>query len=244
MKYIITILTLVLTLTACGGGSGNKANPSAQILPLTAVLDGTWFGNIEFNDDNSLHSITVTISSNIASSSTNITEVLIDDIVDGTTGKLSTVSNTTNVYTLTTLSNVVIRIMTDANNEYFTFVTSLGNFGVLQRGRETSPTYNVANINSRWIGRWMITDFSNQTLNNGILNVPCIAQNCEYINGMVDYLTFDAVYVYWTGIFFFDNGDLGISSALLSPDMKYLASYVCDASMAVERCTFYALSRK
>ncbi len=222
----IFALGAVLFLVACGGGgSGSLSN-----------LAGTWYGN--YDNSGTARTLSVTVSS-----SNSITSVSVDGTDQGLTGSISNVQSNLYSYILYKGSafNDEGGFLVDAAKKHAGFLSSVGDFGVVEKGGSTAAiTYTVADLDGTWSGYTIsldnlgnITNYDDTStvtvdgVDGSFTGSNASGAFANAVGGELAVLNsshgaYEGLYDDATGI----SG--GYVQVWISPDKTFAAAYACD----------------
>jgi len=224
-SYWLALALLLAVLAACGGGGGGGGGGGAA---QAAPLEGTWFGAAE-DETGQLHAVKLTMNG------TRVTSFAVDGVDQGGSGPLS--QDEPQVYSaVLTFGNDQLQVVffSDPAAAHVVYLDNFFRFGVLQKNATTLPAYANIDINGKWRGISVFTDF--KEYQSAPSSSICIVGTCsatEVDDRMTEAFTqgFDSVFGRWLGTTTI-NLNTGpevtkISRVFVSPDKTFAGVWRC-----------------
>ena len=224
LSYWLALALLFAVLAACGGGSGGGDGGAGHAGPL----EGAWLGAAE-DETGQLHAVRMTIAG------AKVTSFAVDGGDLGGSGTIS--QDDPQVFSaLMTFPQGQLQVVlfADPTGTHFVYLDNFFRFGVLQKNATALPAYSSIDINGKWRGISVFTDFHEYQSDPS--SAICIVGTCsvtEVDDRMTEAFTqgFDSVYGRWLGTTTI-NLNTGpqvnkISRAFVSPDKTFAGVWRC-----------------
>ncbi len=243
IEHLAMALMVVMTLglAACGGGGGGSGGGSAPPPgPDVDDLAGTWFGTLE-DAARTLHTLALTFGS------LTITAVTIDGVDQGLTGTVMKEGGQTFSFVLS--DGTKGGFLVDAKAAHAVFLDDMLEFGVVEKGATSLPTYVSNDSDGRWSGLDVETDdfvtFGQFTTTLTCSSLACTFTGNNGVTGNVSLTTdFDSGFGRWIGTFTNSVGSSGEVHAFMSADKTFAGVWACDNVGSIPAdCDFLALNR-
>jgi len=221
-SYWLALALLLAVLSACGGGGGGGGGAQG------GALDGAWLGAAE-DETGQLHAVRM----NVAGSK--VTSFAVDG---GDLGGSGTISQDDPQVFSTVLTfpqgQLQVILFTDPAGAHLVYLDNFFRFGVLQKNAATLPAYSSIDINGKWRGISVFTDFKEYQSDPS--SAICIVGTCsvtEVDDRMTEEFTqgFDSVFGRFLGtttIKLNTGPDVTkISRAFVSPDKTFAGVWRC-----------------
>lgn len=239
---MVLVVAVALGLSGCGGGGGGSSAPPPPPPPDVSLDDlaGTWFGTLE-DSVRVLHTLAVTFGS------PSITAVIIDGVDQGLTGTVTKEGG--QVFAFVLSDGTKGGFLVDANAAHAVFVDDIFEFGVVEKGATSFPTYLINDVDASWSGLDIETDdfvtFGQFTTALTCASLACTFTGSNGVTGNVSLTTaFDSAFGRWIGTFTNSVGNAGEARAFLSADKTFAGAWVCDnVGVFPADCDFLALNR-
>lgn len=173
------------------------------------------------------------IPSPITISGTNITAIAIDGASTGQTGTITRESAQVHSFSLS--DGVVGGFFVDASSTHAAFADDDFNFGVVQKGAASLPTFSyTADLVAVWSGISVETDFDIFAQGNSSANcalaatVDCIVTTVPRTSSVNFSPGFNATFGRWGGVYTAAGPITGNVSAFLSADKTFAAAWACE----------------
>ena len=223
LSYWLCLGLLLAVLAACGGGGGG-GGATAQAGPL----EGVWMGAAE-DETGQLHAVRMTVAGS------KVTSFAVDGGELGGSGTISQddpqVFSTVLTFPEGQLQAV---LFADPAGAHFVYLDNFFRFGVMQKNAAALPAYSSIDINGKWRGVSIFTDFQEYQLDPS--SSICIVGTCsvtEVDDRMTEAFTqgFDSVYGRWLGTTTIDLNSgpevTKVSRAFVSPDKTFAGVWRC-----------------
>ncbi len=239
----VLVVAVALGLSACGGGGGGgSAPPPAGVNPDISLDDlaGTWFGTLE-DSARTLHTVSLTFAS------PTITTVIIDGVDQGLTGTVT--KEGAQVFGFVLSDGTKGSFVVDASAAHAVFLDDRLEFGVVEKGATSLPTYVSNDSDASWSGLDIETDdfisFGQFTTDLSCSSLACTFTRSDGVTGDASLTTdFDAAFGRWIGTFTNSNGNSGEARVFMSADKTFAGVWACDIlGLAPADCDFLALNR-
>ena len=225
LMYLVGIGLVLAVAAGCGGGGGSGNGSTAG---PRGALAGTWFGAAE-DETGQLHSVKLTMDE------TRVTSFAVDGADIGGSGPLSQDEPQVHSAVLT-FGNGQLQVVffSDPAAAHVVYLDNFFRFGVLQKNATTLPAYANIDINGKWRGISVFTDF--KEYQSAPSSSICIVGTCsatEVDDRMTEAFTqgFDSVFGRWLGTTTI-NLNTGpevtkISRVFVSPDKTFAGVWRC-----------------
>lgn len=229
MKRLIFLISLILTimmLSACGGG-GDDGDDNGNSGNTESTLKGTWYGVLE--DWDNWNTLTVTFNA-----SGDITQILIDGNDQGITA--TTYLEQGNIYGMEFSDGGFGGFIVNNAKTHAAFLTEEDDFGIVQKGASSLPTFNTGDARGSWTGHGVTIDANYDLVD--VFTSTANVDNSDTISGS-DSLgssfggaieNFSPSYgIYW-GDYIESDTAYGVFEIFLSADKQFAATWACDTS--------------
>ncbi len=237
------VMATALGLAACGGGGGGGGGGAPPAGGPDVSLDdlaGTWFGTLE-DSARTLHTLSLTFGS------PTITAITIDGVNQGLTGTVT--KEGAQVFSFVLSDGTKGGFLVDENAAHAVLLDDMLEFGVVEKGATSLPTYVSNDSDGSWSGLDVETD-DFVTFGQFTTTLTCSSLTCTFtrnngVTGNVSLTTdFNSAFGRWIGSFTNSVGNSGEVRAFMSADKTFAGVWACDDfGLVPADCDFLALNR-